>query len=431
MAYRFDINKIDESVLKILKQKSILRIKNNNNYYGPQCDEIIKITRLIDNKTAYIPFSLGITHLNTTWIPTRSNLVALECKFLGTLRPEQIQCKRDAISFLENHHTVTLSCYTGFGKTITALSLASKIGLKTLICVTRLILIDQWKNQILKYCPSTNECVKSCSVIRTNKSFDPECNFGIINAQNLEKIDPYILESFGTVIIDEVHLVLAKKTFKGLLHIVPRYLIALSATSYRNDGLDALFPIFFGNKKITYKLFRHHIIYRVDTNFIPKPEYNINGKINWNSMLQSQAENIERNTLICDIVSQFSDRTFLILVKRISQGELLCSLLKQRQENVDTLFGTTQNFDRNCRILIGTSSKIGTGFDFDKLDTLIVGADLVDYYIQFLGRIMRTSNIPMVFDLVDKHQILIKHWYTRQKIYLEHGGEIQTYVRSI
>ncbi len=38
--------------------------------------------------------------------------------------------------------------------------------------------------------------------------------------------------------------------------------------------------------------------------------------------------------------------------------------------------GPNQKFDKNCKVLIGTSAKIGTGFDFDKLDTLLLAAEL-------------------------------------------------------
>ncbi len=96
------------------------------------------------------------------------------------------------------------------------------------------------------------------------------CNFAIINAINIPKMEQGFLESFGTVIVDEVHLVMARKTFRSLLYVTPRYLIALSATSYRSDGLDALFPIFFGKEKIIRELNRKHIIYRVDTSFKPQ-----------------------------------------------------------------------------------------------------------------------------------------------------------------
>ncbi len=55
---------------------------------------------------------------------------------------------------------------------------------------------------------------------------------------------------------------------------------------------------------------------------------------------------------------------------------------KKNINHVATLFGSNQKFDKNCKVLIGTSAKIGTGFDFDKLDTLLLAADVVEYYIQ-------------------------------------------------
>ncbi len=41
-------------------------------------------------------------------------------------------------------------------------------------------------------------------------------------------MEQVFLESFGTVIVDEVHLVMARKTFRSLLYVTPRYLIVLS-----------------------------------------------------------------------------------------------------------------------------------------------------------------------------------------------------------
>ena len=50
---------------------------------------------------------------------------------------------------------------------------------------------------------------------------------------------------------------------------------------------------------------------------------------------------------------------------------------------------------------------------------------MVSYYIQFMGRIMRRKDVePVIFDLVDTHPILKKHFDKRSKVYNKHGGEI-------
>ncbi len=86
--------------------------------------------------------------------------------------------------------------------------------------------------------------------------------------------------------------------------------------------------------------------------------------------------------------------------------------MNKKNINMLQLFlGLIRNLIKIVRFLIGTSAKIGTGFDFDKLDTLLLAADVVEYYIQFIGRIMRKDDVnPIIFDLVDNNKTLQKHY---------------------
>lgn len=456
MSCKINISEIDNTTLSKLKSKAVLKIDNNG-----KPDHVL-LTRL-ENKIAFIPFSMARSH--NLPLPSRDKFPALSSTFDGTLRDSQMVVRREAIDLLEKNHSVIISCFTGFGKTIGAINLACKLRLKTLIVVTRVVLMNQWKESILKFCNSTNEAIPIVEVVSSSSKDDyVMCDFAIINAINIPKMESGFLESFGTVIVDEVHLVMARKTFRSLLHLTPRYLIALSATSYRSDGLDALFSIFFGKEKIIRELHRDHTIYRVNTLFKPQVKFAINGKMDWNALLEDQASDEERNRLIVNIVKENSSRTFLILVKRIKQGEWLAveiekelermfgkkeSTIEEKMEKCDiktpnkvkekkkegggnkyvaTLFGSNQEFDKSCKVLIGTSAKIGTGFDFDKLDTLLLAADVRDYYIQFIGRIMRRDDVrPVIFDLVDKNKTLFKHYTERLNVYKKHGGTVKVY----
>ena len=110
------------------------------------------------------------------------------------------------------------------------------------------------------------------------------------------------------------------------------------------------------------------------------------------------------------------------------QGNYLVDKLKERGENVTSLIGTKQEFEESARILVGTSSKVGVGFDHPKLDTLLLAADLEEYFIQYLGRVFRRKDVePVIFDLVDNNGILKKHFLTRRGIYLEHGGIVKNF----
>ncbi len=86
----------------------------------------------------------------------------------------------------------------------------------------------------------------------------------------------------------------------------------LSATSYRSDGLDALFPIFFGKEKIIRELNRKHIIYRLIHQLNHKLNMELMVKWIGNALLEDQASNENRNKLIVQVVKNNPERTFLI-----------------------------------------------------------------------------------------------------------------------
>jgi superfamily II DNA or RNA helicase len=351
--------------------------------------------------------------------PNRDSLSSFNCSFEGILRPEQKEVRKEAIKQLSNTGSVLLSMYCGFGKSSTSMKLSCDIGLKTLIIVNKLILIKQWEEGIKTFCP--NASVQKL----TTKSKKDNCNFYIINAQNVEKMGKSFFSDIGTVIVDEAHLIMAETLSRCLQWVTPRYLIGLTATPYRPDGLNALLDLYFGKYKIIRTLWREHLAYKVSTGFKPTIELAQNGRVNWGIVLDSQANNIDRNELIIKLLKYHSTRNFLVLTKRVAQGEYLLKRLEEEGEDVTSLLGSNQEYNLSSRILIGTSSKIGVGFDHAKLDALVLAGDVEQYFVQYLGRVFRTKEVkPIIFDLVDDYTILNKHFNTRRTIYQDHGGEV-------
>ena len=171
-----------------------------------------------------------------------------------------------------------------------------------------------------------------------------------------------------------------------------------------------------------------HLVYKINTGFTPEIEYDRNGNLNWGKIIEAQCLNEERNNLIIKIIQKFKDRTFLVLTKRVEGANILFKKLKDMNEHVDTYIESQTEFDKNCRILIGTTSKVGVGFDHDKLDALILASDLEEYFIQYLGRVFRRHDtIPIVFDLVDNNPVLKRHFATRKSTYMEAGGRISNF----
>ena len=415
MSLLCNINSLKDEEIKLINKTLKLKLEQKYGYAAPKYFLAFDI---LNNSQLSLPFSFGKTHLNLKR-RGRNEYTGTNLKFKGVLRDEQQQVEKEAINILNKRGSILLSMYCGFGKTITSISIALKIKLKTLIIVNKIVLINQWEQSINQFCPE--------AIVQKLK---PKCSkenadFYIVNAINVEKFSDNFFHDIGVVIVDEAHLIMAERLSKSLRNIFPRYLLGLSATPYRPDGLNDLLTFYFGKRKIIRELQREHIVYKVTTKFKPTIEMAQNGRVNWGVVLDSQANNVKRNELIIDLVKHFKDRTILILVKRIDQAKYLIERLEESKEDVTSLIGSKQTFCETSRILVGTSSKVGTGFDHPKLDTLLLASDLQEYFIQYLGRCMRRKDIiPYIIDIVDDYSLFKKHYNTRKNIYMKHGGRI-------
>lgn len=378
----------------------------------------------IENDYVIIPFGYAIAQLNIPK-PKSESYSKIDCPFVLPLREYQTSIKDEAIQFLNKKGSVLVSCYPGCGKTSMSIYIASKIKLKTLIILNRLVLMSQWEESVRKFCPSATVC----SIKPSKKSISNDADFVIINAINVSKYGHSFFKDFGTVIVDEAHLIMSEVLSKSMIYLFPKYLIGLSATPYRPDGLNALMDLYFTENKIIRKLYRKHTVYKVNTNFTPEVEYDRNGKVIWGKVLESQCNSDERNSLIVELLKRHPDRIFLVLSKRIEQVLTLQKKLLEIGESVTTLIGSEIEFDKNARILIGTTGKVGVGFDHPRLDALLIASDLEEYFIQYLGRVFRREDVePVVFDLIDNNPIMKKHFSTRKNVYLETGGVIVKYI---
>jgi len=320
---------------------------------------------------------------------------------------------------LDGNRRFLLGDFTVTHNTITSIFIATQMKLATLVVSHRIVLINQWLNAIKTFCPNARTQVLESGCKKE------ECDFYIMNAINVPKNDRNFYKDIGFVIVDEVHLIMSEILSKSMLHLNPRYLLGLSATPYREDELNDLFELYFGKEIIYRKMYREHNVYTLTTNFTPDVEIAKNGKINWGALLDSQAKDAKRNDMIIRLVKYFPERVFLILCKRVEQGNWIVKKLKEEGEDVTSLIGKQQTYEQKSRILVGTTGKCSTGFDHPRLNTLLLATDIQAYFVQVLGRIFRTQDgIPMVIDIVDKNPVLKKHFSVRKAIYFEHGGKL-------
>jgi superfamily II DNA or RNA helicase len=419
MSLKINTETLSNETIDKINENLIVRINN-----GSSLVKTLYMYEII-NENIYLPFSYAVNELKRKR-RLRSDFSIMNIDFAASLRDQQKVVKEEAINLLNKTGSVIISCYTGFGKSICAINLAQTIKLKTLIIVNKIVLINQWKESILNFCPDSN-----IQKLTSKSAFDSTADFYIINAINVEKLGKEFLKDIGLVVVDEAHLIMAETLSKSLKYISPRYLIGLTATPYRPDGFDVLLELYFGKNKIIREMKREHFVYKVYTGFKPEMEKCENGKINWGALLKSQSEDEKRNELIVNIVKKFKDRTFLVLTKRVEQAKLLFQKIKEEGEDVSSLIGSQQEFNRDCRILVGITSKCGTGFDFPKLDALLLACDVAQYFIQVLGRVFRKlDTIPLVFDFIDDNPILLKHFREREETYIKCGGRLINFNRK-
>ena len=395
--------------------------------------------RMIGSGQVSLPMAWALKRVQGAARRPRTAFTQTSYEYNATLRAAQIVVKKEAPVNLNRRGTTIISAYPGFGKTVTSINLAHKIKMRTLVLVNKIVLIEQWISSIesftnlkkgsgvVKVSPPTK--TQRARPDKMQKWMDKATTASILimNALNVKKMPDRFFDDIGCLIVDECHQLMSPCLSEALLYVQPRYVIALSATPYRSDGLNKLLDLYFSEERIVRKLKKEHTVYEVRTNFKPTSNVTEQGRLDWNGILNSQSENEERNTMIVDAaVSLSKTRTILILTKRIDQAVLLESEIGKRVKT-SGLYGTKKTFDKNCAVLVGTASKIGVGFDHKSLDCLILASDVEAYFIQFLGRVFRSPDVePIIIDFVDSHPVLRSHFRTRKKVYAEHGGKVVT-----
>ena len=421
---------IHSDILSISDEEKIIkevRVKKIESSYNPKTGFKVKET-LINAfqqynslNCYYVPFNWALHNINGSSRRLREEFESINLPFTSALRSIQLEIKDETLQRLNKYGCLLISLYPGAGKTCLSIYLASKIiKLKTLIVCHRIVLMEQWRDSIKRF--TSNETI--IEIIKPGKKYNENADFFIVNAQNMKKMGRDVFSKIGFVIIDEIHAIMAESLSESMFYVSPRYLLGLSATPTRPDGMDGLLDFYFGKDNcIKRELYHKHKVYKVETGIEFEEESS-----NWNALISSQCLHEERNNMIVDIVLRFKDRHFLILCKRVQQASFIAEKLIKEKENVSLMIENTNKFDPESRIIVASLQKCGVGFSHDLLDALIIASDMEEYFIQYLARVMRTEEVePIVFDLVDNHKGLKKHFGQRKKVYVKAGGVIENY----
>ena len=226
---------------------------------------------------------------------------------------------------------------------------------------------------------------------------------------------------------------IAAKSFSSLFYKVQtKYMVGLSATPERKDGLSKVLYWFLGPQIITIKRETNKpsikFIFNETTGYIE--EFNKLGKINNPTMITNLTKQQPRNEMIIKTIKSFPERKILVLSVRREHCENILNLLKHHNVSAGLYLGGMSTINReettNCRVIIGTYQASGEGFDVPELDTLILATPKSDVE-QAVGRILRQKNPnePLVIDIVDQFSIFNGQYYKRRKFYKNNQFEMK------
>lgn len=407
----------DDRKMLIADMKKIVKVKKNGKYTSTICKWLL---RVVDGNIA---LPMGYVSKNKTLYDNTQEYTTdtLEKQTIFDnigLRQEQIMFLNSVL--VDNPKRFVVQAWDlkpGFGKTITCIAAIKFYNLDTVIVVHRKQLKSQWEINL--------------------KKFGVE-NTIVVMISQLEKIT-----CRGMMVIDETHACTTTKGISLISKSRPKVLLGLSGTFYRYDELGVFLDWMYGDPKcldsdakivLDNSTSRTIWLRVIETKVKPEIRTNMAGGLDWNCILQSLALDEKRNDIICKLVDEYFDKNILILVKFVEHGKLLAQLLTSSGHEVVTCFASDNLSDENikCRVIISTSQKMGTGISINKLDCLILAADLVNYYIQYVSRVLREKcQDALVIDLIDDNPVLKRHFLERQKVYNELGAiKIQKYLQS-
>ncbi len=326
------------------------------------------------------------------------------------LRPQQI----DVFNSLMQYDYALLIAPPGFGKTAVASAIIATRSVKTLILVNKTALIDQWKEKLMSYFAIDG---KAIGILGKGKN-SLNGSLDVATLQSL-KNRPELIEEYSQIIIDEAHHIPAVSFEIPLKRFKGKYVVGLSATPKRKDGMEAIMRLQCGEivHEIKKSTIQRHQLKTVPTRY----ETLLN---HFSTILGELSEDNDRNQLIIDEIKILIHRKVLVLSERIEHLNHLWHRLKQENINALLLYGAMgtkmkrEQFAQtsNASIILSTSSYIGEGIDIGHLDTIIFTMPISydERMVQYLGRIGRQGQKCLAIDFIDHEVPLLKSSFTKR-----------------
>jgi len=322
--------------------------------------------------------------------------------------------------------------------TIISLYFVAKLKRKTLVIVHKEFLLNQWVERIKFALPTAK-----IGIIQGDKyQVDADIVLGMLQTLSMKNFPPDTFDDFGHVIIDECHRIPSKVFSQALQKVNSKYMLGLSATPNRKDGLTKVLKWYIGDICFSMKSHDKNVVqverYLLESNSVE--EYNkeivtFRGRVMMPTMINNICTYYNRTKLIINVIvekiKENEERQILVLSDRKQQLEDIYIKVKEMDIEVGYYIGGMKRDSlkksESCRVLLGTYPMANEGLDIPSLNALILASPKSDI-VQSIGRIVRQKheNVePLIIDLVDIFSIFDNQARKRLSLYGKKKFEIK------
>ena len=355
----------------------------------------------------------------------------LELELHGELTPAQNEASRALLA----HDTGVFVGPPGIGKTVLGTHMIAERGRAALVLVHRKPLLDQWVAQLAMFFGIDEKDIGQISGGKRK----PNGRLDVAMIQSLVRkgqVDD-VVARYGHVVVDECHHLPAVSFERVLAEVKARYLLGLTATPHRRDGLQPITEMHLGpvrwkidpKSQAARRPFEHRLVVR-ETAF----RIGTDGGESIQEIYRALANDEARNRLILDdvIAAVHEGRSPILLTERKDHLEFIADRVRPFVKQLVVLKGGMTGKERRAsldrlasipdtaeRLVLATGRYVGEGFDDARLDTLLLAMPISwkGTLIQYSGRLHRlhpAKKDVRIYDYVDRGVAMLLRMFEKR-----------------
>ena len=431
----------DQNIINQIKKELLVQPFQSGDYGEP--DEPFPVF-FENSQKIYIPKYYGLEKFGQ---PDEIRLDPgkdIDITFNGILRSHQLEPISKCMEAFQLQSNgggggiLSLPC--GEGKTACACYLISQLKKKTFVLVHKEFLLNQWIERISDFLPNSRIGKIQGDVVDIENK---DIVIGMIQSISMKQYPLDLFDSFGFVILDESHRCPSRVFSKALAKINCKYMLGLSATPNRKDGLTKVLKWYVGDiifqrigkSALNSELTRY--VYCCKDEVYSKELTGYYGKLNSAGMINNIASFSPRTHFIVEKIVECireMNRQVLILSDRKEQLRDIERAMAEKGIEIGYYIGGMKQaaleLSTKKLAILATYQMAAEGLDIATIDTIVLATPKTDIE-QAVGRIRPKQvdserNTPLVIDIVDEFSIFENQAFKRLAFYKKKNYEIKT-----